>query len=179
MANNTFPSDWRDQPCFLAAIPRPLVPYVSGLLKLLEQRGFWASEDDYRDGYTATVELEECLMAACLDVLLAQNDAIYRLLNTTLRGQEYTVVSEDPLVIEPAVEPVVELGFVDQNSVLGYLDRQTQLIDNTINGTETPLYTYTPSVKEQLQAIIDALAAEDTDLGDLLTQLELIAGLLA
>lgn len=118
-------------------------------------------------------------MATCLDVLLAQNDAIYRLLNTSLRGQEYTVVSEDPLVIEPSIEPVVALGFVDQNSVIGYLDRQTQLVDNTLNGTETPLYTYTPSVKEQLQAIIDALATEDTDLGDLLTQLELIVGLLA
>lgn len=179
MANNTFPEDWRDQPCFLVPVPRPLVPFVGGFMKIAEQRGFWQSEDDFKRGYQAVIEMEECLMATCLDVLLAQNDAIYRLLNTSLRGQEYIVVSDDPLVIEPSIEPVVSLGFVDQNSVIGYLDRQAQLVDNTLNGTETPLYSYTPSVKEQLQAIIDALATEDTDLGDLLTQLELIVGLLA
>lgn len=179
MAQNTMPEDWRDEPCFLVSIPRPFVPYAAGLLKIAESRGFWATEDDYVRGYEVVTELERCMLMACLNDLFDKQDALYRLVNTALRGETYSVVTEDPLVIEPTIQPFVELGFVDQNSLLGYLDRQTQLVDNTINGTETPLYTYSPSVKEQLQAIIDALAAEDTDLGDLLTQLELIAGLLA
>lgn len=175
----TFPEDWRDQPCYLVAVPRPLVPYVGGLLKMMEQRGFWASATDYSRGYTAVTELEACLMTTCLDVLLQQNDALYRLLNTALLGVSYTTESEDPLVVTPAIAPHVNLDIHDQDSIMGRLDRVTQLIDNSINGTETPLYAYDPSVKALLQSVIDALGTEDTDLGDILSQLETIALLVA
>lgn len=179
MANNTFPEDWRSEPCFLVAVPRPLVPYVGGLLKILEQRGFWASSTDYLRGYTAVVELEACLMSTCLSVLLEQNDALYRLLNTALLGVAYSTVSTDPLVVTPAIAPHVNLDIHDQDSLLGRIDRLTQLVDNSINGTETPLYTYDPSVKALLQGIIDALGSEDTDLSSILAELEVVAGLLA
>jgi hypothetical protein len=155
------------------------VPYVGGLLKILEQRGFWGSSGDFVRGYTATIELEECLMSTCLDVLLQQNDALYRLLNTALLGVAYTTVSADPLVVTPAIAPHVNLDVHDQDSLMGRIDRFTQLLDNSVNGTETPLYTYDPSVKALLQSIIDALGTEDTDLGDLLSQLEIIAALVA
>ena len=177
MANNTFPSTWRDEPCFLVSIPRPLVPYVSGLLKLLEQRGFWASSDDYINGYTATIELEECLMATCLNVLLEQNDALYRLLNTALLGVAYTTVSESPLVVTPAIAPHVNLDIHDQDSLLGRIDRLTQLIDNRIAGTDTPLYSDLPGIKQQLEDVIAALG-DDTDLTTIISDLEAIALLL-
>src|ERR1044071_881103 len=102
MANNTFPVDWEEQPCFIVAIPRPLVPFVGGLLKITEQRGVWASEADYLRAYTAVIDLEECLISTCLDVLIEQNNALYRLVNSALLGQAYTVVSADPLVVTPA-----------------------------------------------------------------------------
>lgn len=178
MANNTFPSDWNEQPCFLVAIPRPLVPYVGGLMKILEQRGFWASVEDYERGYTATVAMEACLMAACLDVLLQQNDALYRLVNTALLGQAYTVVSEDPLAVTPSIEPFVTLDVLDQDSVMGRLDRLTQLVDNRLAGTETPLYDELPGIKQQLESIIAALG-EGTDLTEVISNLEAIALLLA
>ena len=177
MANNTFPSDWRDQPCFLVSIPRPLVPYVSGLLKLLEQKGFWASSDDYVNGYTATIELGECLMATCLDVLLQQNDALYRLVNTALLGVAYTTVSDDPLVVTPAIAPHVNLDIHDQDSLLGRIDRLTQLIDNRIAGTDTPLYSDLPGIKQQLEDVIAAIG-DTTDLATIISDLEAIALLL-
>jgi hypothetical protein len=178
MANNEFPEDWRDAPCFLVAIPEPLVPYVGGLLKIMEQRGFWTDADNYQRGYTATLELEGCLMATCLDVFIERQEDLYRLVNTALRGQVYTVVGETPLVVEPAIEHAVELGFIDQDSIFGQLDRLTQLIDNSINGTEVPLYAYDPSIKAMLQSIIDAIGA-GTDLTEVLSDLEAIALLLA
>lgn len=177
MANNTFPEDWREQPCFIVAIPRPLVPYVGGLLKIAENRGFWLSMEDYSRGYTAIVELEECLMATCLDVLIEQNAAQYRLLNTALLGQAYTVVSEDPFVIEPAIEPFVSLDVLDQDSLMGRIDRLTQLMDNRIAGTETPLYDEVPGIKQQLEALIAAIG-DDTDLTTIISDLEAIALLL-
>jgi hypothetical protein len=178
MANNTFPEDWRDQPCFLVTVPRPLVPYVGGLLKIAENRGFWASEADYIRGYTAIIELEECLMTTCLDVLLQQNDALYRLLNTALLGVAYTTVSGNPLVVTPAIAPHVNLDIHDQDSLLGRIDRLTQLVDNRLAGTETPLYDALPGIKQQLEDIIAALG-DDTDLATIISDLEAIALLLA
>jgi hypothetical protein len=178
MANNTFPDDWRGQPCFLVAIPRPLVPFVGGLLKIAENRGFWASQEDYQRGYTAIIELEECLMTACLDVLLEKQDALYRLINTAVLGVAYTTVSEDPLVVTPAIAPHVNLDVHDQDSLMGRIDRLTQLVDNRIAGTETPLYDELPGVKQQLEEIIAALG-EGTDLTEVISNLEAIALLLA
>jgi hypothetical protein len=154
------------------------VQYVAGLLKIGEQRGFWASEEDYTRGYTAITELEECLMTTCLDVLLEKQDDLYRLINTAVRGQVYTVVSESPLVVTPAIEHAVELGFIDQGSLFGALDRLTQLVDNRLAGTETPLYSDLPGIKQQLEDIIAALG-DDTDLTEIISQLEGLALLLA
>jgi len=178
MTVNTFPEDWRDQPCFLVSIPRPLVQYVGGLLKIAEMRGFWASEDDYARGYTAVTELEACLMATCLNVLLEQNDALYRMLNTALFGVTYATVTEDPLVVNPAIAPHVTLDIHDQDSLLGRVDRLTQLVDNRLAGTETPLYDQLPGIKQQLEEIIAALG-EDVDLTEVISNLEAIALLLA
>jgi hypothetical protein len=175
----TFPEDWREQPCFLVTVPLPLVPYVGGLLKILELRGFWASDTDYLRGYTATIELEECLMSTCLDVLLEKQDALYRLINTGIFGQPYELVTSDPLVVTPDILPFVTVENFDQDSIMGRLDRVTQLIDNSINGTEVPIYAYEPSVKALLQSVIDALGSDTTDLEGILAQLELIATLVA
>ena len=177
MANNTFPDDWRDQPYFLVSIPRPLVRYVGGLLKILEQRGFWATSEDFLRGYTATIALEECLMSTCLDLLLQQNDALYRLVNTALLGVAYTTVTEDPLVITPPIAPHVNLDIHDQDSLLGRVDRLTQLIDNRIAGTETPLYDALPGIKQQLEDVIAAIG-DTTDLATIISDLEGIAILL-
>lgn len=177
MANNTFPENWRDEPCYLNAMPLSLVPYVSGLTKILESRGFWASEADFQRGYAAVLEWEACLMATCLSDLIETQNATYRMLHTALFGQEYETVTESPLVVSPAIAPHVPLEFVNRDSVLGRLSNITDVIDNALNGTETPLYSYTPSVKDLLQQIRDAIPAESTELDDILAQVEIIAGL--
>jgi hypothetical protein len=151
---------------------------VAGLLKILEKRGFWSTSEDYERAYIATTELEACFMSTCLQVLLQQNDALYRLLNTGIFGVTYATVTEDPLVVTPAIAPHVTLDVHDQDSIMGRLDRLTQLMDNTINGTATDLYAYSPSVKDQLQSIIDAIGSGDTDLTTIISDLEAIALLL-
>lgn len=174
----TFPEDWREQPCFVVAIPVPLVPYVGGLLRLLEQKGLWLTTEDYERGYTATVELERCLMATCLTDLLEKQDALYRMVNTALFGVTYETTSTDPLVVIPAIAPHVTLDIYNQDSLLGRIDRLTQLVDNRLAGTETPLYDQLPGIKQQLESIIAALG-DDTDLAEIISQLEGIAVLLA
>jgi len=118
-------------------------------------------------------------MSTCLQDVVQLWEAQYRLLNTTLRGQAYTVVTEDPLVVTPPILPVVDLTILDQDSILGRIDRLTQLLDNRIAGTATTLYTDLPGVKQQLQSIIDAMSTDDTDLTTIISDLEGIAVLLA
>jgi hypothetical protein len=178
MADNTFPSDWREQPCFLVSLPRPIVPFVGGLLRIMELRGFWASHEDYRYGYTAVTELEACLMRTCIDELFEKHDELYRLLNTGIFGETYSIVTLDPLVVTPAIEPFVSLDVLSQDSIMGRIDRLTQLVDNRLAGTETPLYDELPGIKQQLEDIIAALG-EGTDLTEVISNLEAIALLLA
>lgn len=169
-----FPSDYDDNICYVVAINKALIPLVGGLLKITEKRGFWLSDSDYEQGYNAIVDLESCLMATCLTDLVESNDRVYRLLNTAIFGQLYVVEGIDPLLVSPPIEPAVDLTVLDQDSLMGRLDRLTQLTDNTFNGTETPLYDYVPSVKTQLQAIIDAMGTDDTDIEDIIAKLELL-----
>lgn len=174
MASNTFPSDWQDQPCYLVSIPKPLIPFVGGLMKILEQRGFWVSAADYELGYAAVLEFEGCLMSACLNDLMDLQRAQYRMLNTALMGVEYETTSEDPLIVIPAIAPHITLDVHSQDSLMGRVDRLTQLIDNRIAGTETPLYDDTPGLKQQLEEVIAALGGDDTDLASIISNLELI-----
>jgi hypothetical protein len=175
----TFPPLYDTAPCYLVAINREMIPFVGGLLKIAEKRGFWNTDDDYRRGYNAIVGIERCLMATCLTDLLEREDRLYRMLDTALYGTAYTIVTTDPLVVTPDIPAARGLDFDDQNSVLGRLDRLAQTQEAFVAGTDTPLYSGTPNVHALLQAIIDALASENTDIGSLLTKLEVIAGLLA
>ena len=171
----TFPEDWREQPCFIVAIPGPLVSFVGGLLKLGEQKGLWLTSDDYGRAYTAIIELERCLVATCVNDLIESNAALYRLLNTALFGVTYEQTGTDPLVVIPAIEPLVTLEVFNQDSVMGRIDRLTQLLDNRLAGTETPLYEYTNGIKQQLQAILDAIGSDDADIAAIRVAAEAIA----
>lgn len=174
-----FPSDWRDQACYIVAIPAPLVPFVGGFLAMMELRGFWESETDYENGYTAVVELEGCLMATCLNDLMELQQAQYRLLNTAIYGVGYETVSTDPLIVEPAIAPHVTTDIHSYASMMGRLENILQLIDNSLNGTETPHYDNPPSVRAKLQEVIDAIVASGEDDGEILETLISILGALA
>jgi len=174
----TFPEDWRDQPCYLVPIPKPLIPLVGGMVRMLEYRGFWLSNGDYERGYTAIVEFEANLAMNCITEITERQDALYRMLNTGMFGVTYATTSTEPLIVEPAIAPHVTLDLHSQDSLLGRVDRLTQLVDNRLAGTETDLYSDLPGIKQQLEEIIAALG-EGTDLTEVISNLEAIALLLA
>jgi hypothetical protein len=172
-----FPIDYAERACYLVPINVTLIPWVAGMLQIMERRGFWATDSDYELGYNAIVELESCMMATCLSDLMALQEAQYRMLNTALFGQAYESDEGDPPVITPSIAPFVSTDIISRASVNGRLEDALQLFDNTLNGTDVPNYDNPPSVRVQLQAIIDALA-EGTDLTEVLSDLEAIALLL-
>jgi hypothetical protein len=173
-----FPPDYADRQCYLVPINVTLIPFVAGMLQIMEKRGFWSTDSDYELGYNAIVGLERCMMATCLSDLMALHEAQYRLLNTALLGQAYESDDSDPPVITPAIAPFVTLDILNQDSLIGRIDRLTQLLDNRLAGTETPLYDELPGIKQQLEAVIAALG-DDTDLTTIISDLEGIAILLA
>jgi len=175
----TFPVDYAGAPCYVAALNRTMVPIVAGQMAIMEQPGSWQNADDYHAGYNAVLAYERCLMALCMDDLIASNDRLYRMLDTAIYGVGYTVESVDPLIVTPAIPPQRTLGIYSDDSILGRMEDLKQLLQNALNGTETPHYDTVPGIRALLQSIIDALGAEDTDLSDILAQLEIVAGLLA
>jgi len=176
----TFPADYEERSCYLVAINASLIPYVAGALRFFEKRGTWASDADYESGYNAFAEIQRCMMRCCIDDLIESNDRLYRLLSGALYGTEYSTVSTDPeLVIEPPIGPYHSLDFENENSILGRMEDMRQLLQNALNGTDTPLYTEIPGIRELLANIITALESTGTLDDDMLAKLSEIAVLVA
>lgn len=174
-----FPIGFDGAKCFLAGINATFLPIVGGQLAVMEHPRSWANDDDYHRGYNVIVALEASLMLNCVDKIVESNDRLYRMLDTAIYGVGYVVESTDPLVVTPGIPPQRTLGIYDEGSILGRIDDLQQLLQNALNGTETPHYDAVPGIRALLQSIIDALGADDTDLEGILAQLELVVGLLA
>lgn len=176
----TFPTDYAERTCYLVPINASLIPLVAGALKHFEERRSWHSDEEYEQAFNAFLELEICMTRLCVDDLIESNNQIYRLLSGALYGTEYSVVSTDPvLVVEPPIESFHLLDFENENSILGRMEDMRQLLQNALNGTETPIYSDTPGIRELLANLITAVEAGNTSDEDMLAQLVQIAGLLA
>jgi len=109
-----------------------------------------------------------------------RQDALYRMLGTAIYGTEYTIESTDPvLVVTPAIDPTHTIDFDNPDSILGRAEDMRQLLQNALNGTETPNYTEPLGVRELLANLITAVEAGGASDDDMLAQLVQIAGLLA
>jgi hypothetical protein len=153
-----------------------LLPIVAGLIGVLEEERTWV-EADYQAAYRAIAELEACMTALCVSQLVESNDRIYRLINWGLTGQAYDAGDSPPDTITPAI-PAVPPTSIASPGLMRLQQRTLNLVDSSINGTSNADYSYSPSVRDLLQSVIDALATDDTDLNDIISQLEAIALLL-
>src|SRR6185369_14188030 len=91
--------------CALVAVDLQLLPFLTGSMVRLQEREYWQSDDDWYRATEAISAFLECSMQACLGDLLAQNDRLYRLLDSGLNGTVYTA-SGDPVVITPTIPDV-------------------------------------------------------------------------
>jgi hypothetical protein len=179
MSRIAFPTDYDERACYLVAINASLIPYVAGALRFYEKRGSWLTQADYEQGYNAFAHLQACMMKCCIDDLIESNDRLYRMVDTALYGTEYSVDSTDPLVVSPAIEPTHALVIERPDSILGRMEDSRQLLQNALNGTDTPNYSDTPGIRELLANLITAVEAGGASDEDMLAQLVQIAGLLA
>jgi hypothetical protein len=164
--------------CEIAVFPIAVVPFALGALEYRIPRYVWA-DDSYLRGVQLVRSLQMALLYGGLREITDRQDALYRMLDVAIFGTSYTVVSDDPLIVEPLVSPTHTLDILDDTSILGRLELQKQLLENALNGTETSNYDRVNGVRDLLEAIQAAIEAE-TDLDpEMLAKLAEIALALA
>lgn len=167
-----FPTDYDPARCVLVPVPLAFVPFVRLWFVQMQRRSTWSSEADYRQGYQVAAQIEAAMMSSCLQALVESNERLYRLLDTTLNGTEYTAeLVDDQVVISPAI-PTVPSSVL--RSIHSRLERLEYLLDNAYNGAEhAPDFMNTNGVRIQLEELIKAIrgATEEVDEDALITQI--------
>jgi len=117
-------------------------------------------------------------MSLCVDQLIESNDRLYRMIATAFYGTEYSIVTTDPLVVEPAIDPTHSLAIERDESILGRMEDQRQLLQNALNGTSTPTYDRADGVRDLLEQLLTAVEESETLDPEILAKLAEIAVLL-
>lgn len=137
-------------------IPREVVGIIAGQLTDLLSKRLYASSEDHNRGYNAISCVLGGMMSCSAEILLERIDRNYRLTDSINNGTVYTVVSTEPLLIEPPIPDVPSSAAV-------------------LPGVKAQL----DDARVKLQTIIDQMAADDEDLEAIVTQLAQIGALLA
>lgn len=151
----TFPTPVEPARSYVICIPAELVPLVSGLFAKMCERRVWATDEDYEEGYNTFAHLRGCMLACSMKQLLESNDRLYRLVDRAFFGTEYSLVSNEPLVIEPPISAIPE-------SAINWPGQLWQIED----------------ARAKLQQLIDLQTTEGNVDADMLEELIKIAGLL-
>lgn len=164
--------------CELAIFPVAVIPYALGALEARTPRHIWA-EESYVRGEQLIRRLQLALLCGGLQELKEQNDRLYRMLDTAIFGTGYTVESTDPLVVTPEIPPQKTMGIRDEASILGRMENLKQLLENALNGTETPNYDRPNGVRDLLEQLIAKLGETGQLDDEMLAKLAEIALLVA
>lgn len=175
----TLPDNITESACYLVPIPAAIIPLVAGALKHFEDRRSWHSDDEHERAYNMFAELQACMLSLCVKDLIESNDRLYRMLDTAIFGTGYVVQSTDPLVVTPEIPPQRTMGIHDEASILGRMENMRQLLENALNGTETPQYDRANGVRDLLEQLITKLGETGQLDDEMLAKLIDIAVLLA
>lgn len=141
---------------YFVYISRPMIDIISGLMSILVERRIYATQDDYERGYNLTALIKGCMLDCPAERLIHGQEALYRLIDRSVNGTVYTVVSESPLVVEPPIPAAPSLSYTLPGQIA-----QLELVNVT------------------LQEIRDALVSEGVEPETVAKLLQIIAGLLA
>lgn len=164
--------------CELVTFPVAVVPYALGALEARTPRHIWA-EGSYVRGEQLIRRLQLALLCGGLQELLESNNRLYRMLDTAIFGTGYTVTSTDPLVVVPEIPPQRTMGIYGDDSILGRMEDMRQLLQNALNGTETPNYDRNNGVRDLLEQLVTAIQQTGQLDDDMLNKLAEIAVLVA
>jgi hypothetical protein len=164
--------------CELAVFPVAVVPYALAALEHRIPKYVW-SQDGYVRGVQLIRSLQMAILCGGLKEITERQDALYRMVDTAIYGRIYMVESTDPLVVSPTIQAVHDLAIEHDDSILGRMEDQRQLLQNALNGTDTPNYDRVDGVRDLLEQIKTAIEASGGLDDDMLAKLAEIAVLLA
>lgn len=165
--------------CELAIFPVAVVPFALGALESRMPKYIWA-DDSYLRGTQLIRSLQLALLCGGVREITERQDALYRLIDTALYGREYSIESTDPeLIVSPAIDPIHSIAIENEDSIFGRMEDSRQLLQNALNGTETPNYARPDGVRDLLEQLIVAAEAESNLDPEMLAKLAEIAVLIA
>jgi hypothetical protein len=172
----TFPEDYDPQKCAIVAVPVALMPFVAGAVNNLKSRELWDTLDDWKAAYDAFSVVEAFIMQNCAADLTTGLDRLYRLMESVYYGTVWTATG-DPPVITPDIPTVPPAGSLPEG-LIARTEYIQQVLDNALNGTYYPLFNIETSLRDQLQAIIDGIAADgEVEAEELAKLVEILAAL--
>jgi hypothetical protein len=119
----------------LLCVPVPLVPYFRRFFAQQQSPYIWKTRADFERAYPAFTAIEAQMTASCISNLVAEQQRLYRLLDTALNGTHYTVVpmGSEPVIVPelPAVPPASANA---TNSLRAHITRLWQLAENDVAG---------------------------------------------
>lgn len=162
----------------LAGFCIAVVPFALAALEYRMPKYVWA-EDSYLRGTQLIRGLQMALLCGGLQQITDRQDALYRMVDSALFGTVYSVVETEPLlIVAPEIPPVHDLTIIDPLSMIGRMDDMSQLLQNALNGTDTPNYSDTPGIRQLIADLIAAIEAGEANDEEMLANLVQIAGLL-
>jgi len=165
--------------CEIASFAVAVVPFALAALEYRIPRYIWQSES-YMRGVQLIRSLQMALLCGGLKEITNRQDDLYRMLDTAIYGTEYSIEATEPeLIVSPTISHTHLLAIDRPDSLLGRMEDLRQLLQNALNGTDTPSYDRPAGIRDLLE-LINAALAEDGNLDpDMLAKLAEIAVLLA
>lgn len=172
----TFPPDYDPQNCAIAFIPVAMVPFIAGCIASLRERPYWDTSADWTAAYSALAMIEAGIMQTCAGDFTKRLDSIYMLLDGALYGHTYEATGL-PVVISPPIPDVPDTASLPEGLV-SRAQMLFEMLDNSINGTVHINYSDVNSIKARLQAIYDAIVADnEVEAEELAKLIEILAAL--
>jgi hypothetical protein len=123
--------DLTDATSALLCVPIPLVPFFRRWFDEMQAQHIWKTRSDWFAAYQAFAEIEEGMMAGCMQQLISEQQRVYRLWDTALNGTQYEDLAG---VISPALPSVPPASTGAANAMRAHIGRIQQLIENTTDG---------------------------------------------
>jgi len=164
----------------LCEVPVQAIPYALGALENRANETTWIDKENWRIGRNLIRQIQVgLLMGEGTEAI----NRLYRLLDSIYRGREYTLVSETPLVIEPAI-PAVPDATVNPGGLLDMVDKLPGVIDPGwfgLGGRKASLADLVAALRvgnsqsatglwDQFQGILDS-GSDLSNMGDLIQEL--------
>lgn len=150
--------------CELFCFPVEAVPFLLQSIWLKSQKYWWLTPEDAKQGRRMLAQVGSELMMPCGTIIGEKLDALYRLMDTTLNGVQYTAsgtgTAGNPFVITPAIPTVPNQNDYEYPGQRAMIENSLFYLRNLVDGSPAEGVTETDNFRQTLREIRDAILAD-------------------